>query len=73
MTQDDVVILEKHHNALIYVREELPLGEMVHQETSVEPHRHLLFASTQTWRDNLRMIMLTQHRPQADVIRAARV
>jgi hypothetical protein len=63
MTQEDVRLLEQHHNALIYVREELGPGEIVHEETSVEPHCHLLFASTQTWRDTLKMLVKMAGRP----------
>ena len=63
MTQEDIKLLERHHNALCYIREDLAVGEMVHQETSVEPHCHLLFASTQTWRDTLNMLTKTVGRP----------
>lgn len=63
MNLAEITRLELHHNALCYVREDIPLGEMVHEDTSTEPHKHLLFASTQTWRGTLSMLEKTAGRP----------
>ncbi len=62
MTLSETATLEKHHNALVYVREDVPLGDMVQELTTVEPYVQMLFASSQTWRDTLRLIEQTKGR-----------
>lgn len=62
MTLSETATLQKHHNALVYIREDVPLGDMVQEITSTVPFRQLLFASTQTWRDSLHMIDMTKGR-----------
>ena len=46
--------------ALIYIREDVPLGDMVQELTTVEPFVQMLFASSQTWRDTLHMLEMTK-------------
>ena len=62
MTLSETAILEEHHNALVYIREDVPLGDMVQELTTVEPFVQMLFASSQTWRNALRMIDETKGR-----------
>jgi len=65
-THTEIATLEEHHNALVYVREDVPIGDIVYEKTSVEPLSQLLFASTETWRRILKMIAQTYARPSVD-------
>jgi len=62
-TLSEIATLEAHHCALVYVREDIPVGELVQELTSVEPISQLLYASTETWRNTLQLLEQMKGRP----------
>lgn len=63
LDRDDILELERHHDALCYITEEIPEGQMELQRASVEPHMRMYFASTATWKMQLKMIKNLRGRP----------